>query len=428
MPETPGVGSKLKETKLGRSPKPSTPAPRIGIRRGVFYTVFAALFTTNVMALLALLMSPDIAALINGQTATTLAAYQDRIAQLRLEVDRLHSRQYAQTGDINLQLQELAQQQEVLTEQHQYVKALADKAAELGIGPAVAPANPPPVVPLAKAVALPTTLTTGDAGEAAIEQAGHQMRAMMDESRTALAGISAQATASTDQILASLRQVGIKPDLPSADDSDAMGGPLLPPRDSPNDESLVDEANAVVTALARFKDARTAIAEAPVHMPVAGKSRISSGFGNRTDPFTGRQAFHPGIDFPWPTGTTVLAAGDGKVAYVGQINGYGNVIDIDHGGGIVTRYGHLSSFIATQGELVHTGTPIARVGSTGRSTGPHLHFEVRRNDSPVNPNAFLAVGRQLAHFLSPAVTAVAHEAPPDDTPDATDGVDGTDAG
>jgi murein DD-endopeptidase MepM/ murein hydrolase activator NlpD len=425
------VVSKLKETKLGRAPKPAAPAPRGGIRPRVFYTVFAALFSTNVIAVLALLMSPDISALINGQTAATLSAYQDRIAQLRLEVDRLHSRQYAQTGDINLQLQELAQQQEVLTEQHQYVKALANKAAELGIGPALPSTSKPAVVPLAKAVTLPATLTTGSAGEAAIEQAGHQMRAMMDESRTALASISAQATTSTDQILTSLRQVGIKPDMPTADDGDAMGGPLLPPRDSPNDESLVDEANAVVTALARFKDARTAIEEAPVHMPVAGQSRISSGFGNRTDPFTGRQAFHPGIDFPWPTGTTVLAAGDGKVIYVGQINGYGNAVDIDHGGGIVTRYGHLSAFIARQGEEVKTGTPIARVGSTGRSTGPHLHFEVRRNDSPVNPNAYLAVGRQLAHFLSPAIAAVAPVMPLDDARNAADpqdGIDDTDAG
>ena len=117
------------------------------------------------------------------------------------------------------------------------------------------------------------------------------------------------------------------------------------------------------------------------------------------DPFTGRLAFHPGIDFPWPTGTTVMAAGHGKVIFVGQISGYGNVIDIDHGGGIVTRYGHLSAFLIDQGATVDTGTPIARVGSTGRSTGPHLHFEVRRNDSPVDPTFYLAVGKRLARFL-----------------------------
>src|SRR6185312_6868108 len=153
--------------------------------------------------------------------------YEDRLAQLRLEVDKLHSRQYTQTGDINLELQELAQQQEVLTEQHQYVTALADKAAEPGLGP-IAPGKSAATAPVPLAP-KPATLTTGDAGRAAIEQAGHQVRAMMDDSRNALAAISAEATSSTDDILTSLQALGIKPDMPAADDSEAMGGPLLPP-------------------------------------------------------------------------------------------------------------------------------------------------------------------------------------------------------
>jgi len=416
------VGNKLQATRLGRPAKPQArPAAARGIRPGFFYAVFGTLFATNLLAVLALLMSPDIAGLVNGQMAATLSGYQDRIEQLRLEVDRLHSRQYATTGDMNLQLQELAQQQEVLTEQHQYVKALADKAAELGIAPiANTDAARAPDAP-ATATTTPADLSTSDAGADAIEQAGHHVRQMMDESRIALAALSAEATSSTDQILGSLKQLGIKPDMPpaSADDEDGMGGPLLPPQDTADDGSMVDEANAVVTALARFKDARAAIAEAPVHMPVSGPpQRISSGFGNRTDPFTGRQAFHPGIDFPWPTGTPVMAAGEGKVIFVGQINGYGNCIDIDHGGGIVTRYGHLSAFIASQGEMVKTGTPIARVGSTGRSTGPHLHFEVRRNDKAVDPTYYLAAGRRLAHFMAPATT-VAKTDPDKDAPDTT---------
>lgn len=388
------------ETRLGRTSKPPVHRPeRRGIRPAFFFTVFGVLVLTNVLALTALLMSPDISALIDGRTRATIAAYEDRLAQLRLEVDKLHSRQFVRTGDINLQLQELAQQQEVLAEQHQYVKALAAKAAQLGIAP-VAAADPD------SPGATPATppLSTSDLGPEAIEQAGHQVRVMMDESRVALAAISAEATKSTDRILATLAAGGIKPKLSddAGEAADAIGGPLLPPQDGAEAGNLVDDANAVVAALARYQNARAAIDAAPVHLPFRGTDRMSSDFGNRTDPFTGRLAFHPGIDFPWPTGTTVLAAGDGKVIYVGQINGYGNVIDIDHGNGIVTRYGHLSGFIATQGELVKTGTPIGRVGSTGRSTGPHLHFEVRRNDQPVDPSIYLSIGRRLSRYMAAA--------------------------
>lgn len=411
-------------THLGRARAPATIVH--GVRPRVFYGVFAVLFAGNVAAGLALLTTPQIAGLIDGHMAATLSSYEDRINTLRLEVDRLHSRQYAQTGDINIELQELAQQQEMLSEQHQYVKALAEKAAQLGIsdiagsaapasdGPAGNPAGSSAAatpVPLAPPGGRDASLSTSDAGPAAIQEAGRRVRQMMDDSHLALAAISAAAGASTDEILDSLESVGIKPDLPAATDADAeaMGGPLLPPEPDGTDDapSVVDDANAVVSALTRFKSAREALAEAPIHLPVAGPERISSGFGNRTDPFTGRQAFHPGIDFPWPTGTTVMAAGEGKVIFVGQINGYGNCIDIDHGGGIVTRYGHLSAFIAHQGETVDAGTPIARVGSTGRSTGPHLHFEVRRNDQPVDPSYFLAVGRRLAHFLGVTPPALA---------------------
>src|SRR5688500_828236 len=104
-----------------------------GIRPALFYGCFTALFGTNVLTVVGFLMAPDIARLMNGQNELVFAAYEDRIAELRVEVDRLHSRQYAQAGDINLQLQELTQQQEVLLEQHQYVRQLAEKATELGI-------------------------------------------------------------------------------------------------------------------------------------------------------------------------------------------------------------------------------------------------------------------------------------------------------
>lgn len=404
------MGGKAHQTRLGR---PNRPRPRqskaLDGSPRLTQLVLAGLLITNALTLVCFLMSPDIANLMGGGRNQVLRAYQDRIGQLRVEVDKLNSRQYARAGNLNIQLQDLAQEQEELSEQHQYIKALAEKASALGLGPIEAP--PAPAV---TAKAQPAALGHGgDLGEitpVTIAGASHRIRVMIDDSRTMLAAISARATASTNTILDQLREVGIDPKFATGADSDgeeATGGPLLPPKDNADEVGMVDQANTVVDALARYRDARQAIADAPIHLPIAGKERISSPFGNRTDPFTGRVAFHPGIDMPWPTGTTVRSAGAGKVSFVGQIRGYGNAIDIDNGGGITTRYGHLSGFITHVGAVVSAGTPIGRVGSTGRSTGPHLHFEIRLNNQPVNPDTYLGVGRKLAHFLQPAPDPVA---------------------
>ena len=96
----------------------------------------------------------------------------------------------------------------------------------------------------------------------------------------------------------------------------------------------------------------------------------------------------------------LLSAGAGTVSFVGQISGYGNVVEVTHPGGLITRYGHLSAFLAKLGDAVSTGSPIARVGSTGRSTGPHLHFEVRRADNAVDPARYLNAGKILQKVMS----------------------------
>jgi murein DD-endopeptidase MepM/ murein hydrolase activator NlpD len=376
----------------GRPTRPS------GIRPALFYGAFAALFGTNVITLVGFLMAPDISGLLSGQNEVVYAAYEDRIAQLRMEVDRLHSRQYAQAGDLNLQLQELTQQQEVLLEQHQYVRQLADKAAELGIETALAPLAEETETPVFTSA---LRYTPGDAASE-IEAAAAAVQDMMDESRMALASISAGANAATDEIVAELETVGIQPDLP---EMDAMGGPWTPAADdAPDAATIVDEANAVVAALTRFKAARGIADAAPVHRPIVGNIRMSSGYGNRKDPFTKGKAFHAGVDFPAPTGTTVLAAGAGKVTFAGKKSGYGNVVEVSHQNGLITRYAHLSAFLVKQGQVVSTGTPIARVGSTGRSTGPHLHFEVRRKDTALDPTRYLAAGKRLTRFFADAAS------------------------
>lgn len=126
----------------------------------------------------------------------------------------------------------------------------------------------------------------------------------------------------------------------------------------------------------------------PSGMPVA-QGYIASGFGDRSDPFDGHQAIHMGVDFSAPEGTPVTAVADGVVTFTGVRNGYGNVVEIDHGNGYMTRYAHNSAIDAKAGDRVHAGQTIANVGSTGRSTGPHCHFEVWYNGRAVNPMVYV---------------------------------------
>jgi murein DD-endopeptidase MepM/ murein hydrolase activator NlpD len=121
-----------------------------------------------------------------------------------------------------------------------------------------------------------------------------------------------------------------------------------------------------------------------------GKGWLSSKFGKRTDPFTGKQEYHKGVDFAGKEGADVLAVGDGVVTWSGKRSGYGNLVEINHANGYVTRYGHNNSNTVEVGEAVKKGQQIALIGSTGRSTGPHVHFEVLRNGKQVNPAKFLS--------------------------------------
>jgi len=126
----------------------------------------------------------------------------------------------------------------------------------------------------------------------------------------------------------------------------------------------------------------------PGGRPVA-QGWISSYFGHRADPFTGRSAFHRGIDFAGPAGAEVIAVASGVVTYAKERFGYGNTVEINHGNGYVTRYGHNQRLLVAIGDTVQKGQPIALIGSTGRSTGPHLHFEVLKRGRAVDPMTFV---------------------------------------
>jgi murein DD-endopeptidase MepM/ murein hydrolase activator NlpD len=126
---------------------------------------------------------------------------------------------------------------------------------------------------------------------------------------------------------------------------------------------------------------------APSLWPVEGM--ITGSFGERIDPFNGEGAFHSGVDISSTFGTPVLAPADGVVTFADFLGGYGRAIIVDHGHGISTRFGHLANFAVISGQAIHRGDTIGYVGLSGRATGPHLHYEVRINDTPVNPHKYL---------------------------------------
>jgi murein DD-endopeptidase MepM/ murein hydrolase activator NlpD len=134
---------------------------------------------------------------------------------------------------------------------------------------------------------------------------------------------------------------------------------------------------------------------------------FTSNYGIRSDPFRGTAAMHAGVDIPGPVGTPVYATADGMVDRAERSGGYGNLVELDHGKGIQTRYGHLSKILVEAGTRVHRGQLIALMGSTGRSTGPHLHYEVRIDGHAVNPVPFL----QTADYLLAAQDRSIHTIP-----------------
>lgn len=181
-----------------------------------------------------------------------------------------------------------------------------------------------------------------------------------------------------------IRSFGLNP-AKLAKMSTAQGGPFVP---LSGPVATQPDLRDLATLLSQLNQFELTLAAIPSGRPTDAPMESSS-YGYRRDPFNGRLAFHAGIDFPGRLGQPVLAAAPGRISFVGQRHGYGNVVEINHGHGLMTRYAHLSGFNAHVGERVTRGEQIARMGSTGRSTGTHLHFEVRVHGNPVNPQPFL---------------------------------------
>lgn len=204
------------------------------------------------------------------------------------------------------------------------------------------------------------------------------------------------------------RMAGVKPaDLPRVS---GRGGPLVGEERPLSIGELSNAVDLVTRGLDQRVDSLNVIESELIYRTVTTKllptnqplqdGFMGSRFGGRIDPFTGRSAMHEGIDFNAPTGTPILAAGAGVVVFAGFNPSYGNQIDVDHGGGLVTRYAHASRLLVKEGDIVKQGQRIADVGSTGRSTGSHLHFEVRVNDEAQDPLKYLQAGLNFKGTLA----------------------------
>ena len=256
-------------------------------------------------------------------------------------------------------------------------------------------------------LAVAATAPAGNPAEVARMQ--REVQAMQAD----VAAIKAVAQRRLAMTEAEIRRLGLQPERIKAQ---GVGGPYEPVETAhaadPNFKALF----ASWKKLEQLEQGTVAI---PSTEPVHG-TNFTSGFGVRSDPFKGRAAMHPGIDLAGPYGTPIYATADGLVGRAEWNNGgYGNLVEIDHGHGIQTRYGHLSRSIVHAGERVKRGQLIAYMGSTGRSTGSHLHYEVRLDGKAVNPIPFM----QSSDFLqsvqrrAAAATAIAVGGPETETAD-----------
>ena len=209
------------------------------------------------------------------------------------------------------------------------------------------------------------------------------------------------AQARTQKAEAAIRQFGLNPDILARQATSAQGGPFESFFGSSKKDVRDPRFTKLAMSLGRMDAMERALAAIPTSMPAA-VMMMSSGFGYRSDPFTGAGAMHNGLDFKGPIGTPILAAADGRITHAGSQGGYGNTIEITHANGLVTRYAHLSGFNVKLGQKVARGAQIARMGSTGRSTGSHLHFEVRLNGQAINPRKFLEANPDVLEVQSVA--------------------------
>jgi murein DD-endopeptidase MepM/ murein hydrolase activator NlpD len=359
-------------------------------------------------------------------------AYEDRIAELRAQVDRITSRQLLNQEQFEQKLEQIMRRQTSLENRASTLSTLPDSMPTGSIGrhrPAPLTESQSEDRPKPAPISDTVIFTAPPDREARLEsrelpRAAIKRFAMApnpaSKPAAGVEGILARLHASLDRVearqtatlntmeerydskakrmrsvMADLGMDGKKIGSPAA----GIGGPYVPVTLRKDAGAFERQFYRVQVSRADVERLTRTIAAVPVRKPIMGEIDLSSGFGVRSDPFLGRPAMHSGLDFRSETGDPVRATANGVVESAGWNGGYGNMVEIDHGNGFSTRYGHMSKIEVKVGQQIKIGQIIGRVGSTGRSTGPHLHYETRIDGDAVDPQKFLRAGLRLGNAL-----------------------------
>jgi len=379
-------------------------------------SAFAAMAIGYLLATSYLVLRDDLIDATTARQARMQQAYEDRISALRAQVDRITSRQMLDQQLMETKVGELLQRQSQLTQRHGRLGPILERAGEEAAGlPANAPL--PPDKPdlrarldpqdgqtLTLADAAPfafwSTRNTAAAAESPADRAdrlfvaiNQSLRMIESEQLSRITTLAEDAFQTADVISNALEDAGLR--VNTDDDASAMGGPLVAIDNPALFDTKVKELDEALDLLDRMKSQARRI---PIANPSPGHG-VSSSFGVRQDPLLGTPAMHSGMDFRAPMGSDARVTAAGTVISAGWNGGYGRMVEVQHANGFSTRYGHLSKILVKEGQDVEAGDVVGKVGSSGRSTGPHLHYEVRRNGDALNPVRFLKAGKKVSQYL-----------------------------
>jgi murein DD-endopeptidase MepM/ murein hydrolase activator NlpD len=390
-------------------------------------SALAAIAIGYLMATSYLVLRDDLIGATTARQARMQQAYEDRISALRAQVDRITSRQLLDQQLMETKVSELLERQSQLSQRHGRLGPLLERAeSEVGAAPAEYPAavakpdkraevtgsikEPGPNYAVASLSADPGAGDTrpfslwstrsdplpsdsaADRADKLFVSINQSLRSIESDQLTRISTLADNAYKSADAITQALEAAGLPVDSDFGKGDSDVGGPLIPVDSSMMFDSKVKELDEALDALDHLKkEAR----QLPLTNPAPGHS-VTSPFGVRTDPILGTAALHSGMDFRAPIGMAAKVTAPGTVTKAGWNGGYGRMVEVDHGNGLSTRYGHLSQINVKVGEIVKIGQVIGEVGSTGRSTGPHLHYETRIDGEAVDPQKFLRAGVRLA--------------------------------